>query len=145
MVSEKKQNLLHQLSWMQWKKVGCWMWFRFLLTMLLIIRLSIIESKHPHIFWTLCVVHSINLALKSICEPSEISSHYEYYKWILDIPNDIQDIRNFFVNHKLALSIFSSHSDLTLLRISETRFSSHLIMAGRLRKVRTALQKMVMK
>ena len=28
-----------------------------------------IEGKYPHIFWTPCVVHSLNLALKSICEP----------------------------------------------------------------------------
>ena len=31
-------------------------------------RLSI-KGKYPHIFWTPCVVHSLNLALKSICEP----------------------------------------------------------------------------
>lgn len=58
--------------------------------------------------------------------------------------NDAQDIRNFIVNHNYTLSIFNSHSDLTLLRVVETRFASHLIMVGRLKKVCTALQKMVM-
>ena len=105
---------------------------------------EIIESKHPHIFWTPCVVHGINLALKSICELAERSGHYQNCKWILQILDDVQDIRNFIVNHNLALSIFTSHSDLTLLRVAETRFASHLIMARRFRKVYTALQKMVM-
>ncbi|RWR88546.1 LOW QUALITY PROTEIN: hypothetical protein CKAN_01756700 [Cinnamomum micranthum f. kanehirae] len=31
----------------------------------------IVEEKLPHIFWTPCVVHSLNLALKSICDPPE--------------------------------------------------------------------------
>ena len=28
---------------------------------------SIVEAKYPHIFWTPCVVHTFNLALKNIC------------------------------------------------------------------------------
>ncbi|GFY97961.1 hypothetical protein Acr_12g0005020 [Actinidia rufa] len=35
-----------------------------------------IETKYPHVFWTLCVVHSLNLAMKSICEPGEKSPQY---------------------------------------------------------------------
>ncbi|GAU49563.1 hypothetical protein TSUD_191890 [Trifolium subterraneum] len=31
---------------------------------------SIVENMHPHIFWTPCVVHTLNLALKNICSPS---------------------------------------------------------------------------
>ena len=30
----------------------------------------IVEAKFWHIFWTLCVVHTLNLALKNICEGS---------------------------------------------------------------------------
>ena len=29
----------------------------------------LIESKYPNIFWTPCVVHTLNLALKNICAP----------------------------------------------------------------------------
>ena len=29
----------------------------------------IIEAEYDNIFWTPCVVHTLNLALKSICEP----------------------------------------------------------------------------
>ncbi|XXG73235.1 hypothetical protein AAC387_Pa07g2187 [Persea americana] len=35
----------------------------------------IVEEKFPHIFWTPCVVHSLNLALKSICDPLEKKNH----------------------------------------------------------------------
>ena len=31
----------------------------------------IVEQKHPHIFWTPCVVHTLNLALKNICAPRD--------------------------------------------------------------------------
>ena len=41
-----------------------------------------IEAKYPHVFWTPCVVHSLNLALKSICEPREKSPQYAQCKWI---------------------------------------------------------------
>jgi hypothetical protein len=29
----------------------------------------LIEAEYDNIFWTSCVVHTLNLALKSICEP----------------------------------------------------------------------------
>jgi hypothetical protein len=32
----------------------------------------IIEQKHPHIFWTPCVVHTLDLGLKNICAPRDI-------------------------------------------------------------------------
>ena len=30
---------------------------------------SIVETEYPHIFWSPCVVHTLNLALKNICAP----------------------------------------------------------------------------
>ncbi|XP_028064968.1 uncharacterized protein LOC114268068 [Camellia sinensis] len=71
-----------------------------------------IENKHPHIFWTPCVVHSLNLALK--------------------------------MNHSLPNAIFKSYSNLELLRVAETRFASHIVMAKRLKEVKPVLEKMVM-
>ena len=29
---------------------------------------AIVEGHYPHIFWTPCVVHTLNLALKNICK-----------------------------------------------------------------------------
>ncbi|KAL8511415.1 hypothetical protein ACS0TY_017991 [Phlomoides rotata] len=50
---------------------------------------SMIESRYPHIFWTHCVVHSLNLALKSICDPTERSPQYDQCKWISDLVGDV--------------------------------------------------------
>ncbi|KMT08139.1 hypothetical protein BVRB_6g143860 [Beta vulgaris subsp. vulgaris] len=36
-----------------------------------------IEAKYSHIFWIPCVVHTLNLALKAICEPPNNSSQYD--------------------------------------------------------------------
>ena len=30
---------------------------------------SIVETEYPHIFWSPCVVHTLNLALRNICAP----------------------------------------------------------------------------
>ncbi|XP_059639603.1 uncharacterized protein LOC132281975 [Cornus florida] len=105
---------------------------------------AIIEGIYPHIFWTPCVVHCLNLALKSICEPSENSPQFAECKWIADLVSSVQNIRNFIVNHGMVLSIFNNYSELGLLRVAETRFASSIIMAKRMREVNDALEKMVM-
>ncbi|XP_059658963.1 uncharacterized protein LOC132305321 [Cornus florida] len=105
---------------------------------------GIIENTYPHIFWTPCVVHCLNLALKSICEPSETSPQYTHCKWIIDLVSSVQNIRNFIVNHGMVLLIFNTYSELGLLRVAETRFASSIIMAKRLKEVKDALEKMVM-
>ena len=45
----------------------------------------IVEAKFRHIFWTPCVVHTLNLALKNICAPSAHPRYddvMEQYGWI---------------------------------------------------------------
>lgn len=103
-----------------------------------------IEGKYPHIFWTPCVVHSLNLALKSICEPGEKSLQYTQCKWVSDLVKQVIDIRNFILNHGMANHIFNRYSSLKLLSVAETRFASSFIMAKRLREVKSSLEKMVM-
>ncbi|KAL7174722.1 hypothetical protein ACSBR2_033876 [Camellia fascicularis] len=56
----------------------------------------------------------------------------------------VQNIRNFILNHSMALSIFNEYSVLRLLSVAKTRFASNIIMALRLREVKTSLEKMVM-
>lgn len=104
---------------------------------------NMIESRYAHVFWTPCVVHSLNLALKSICEPPEKSPQYAECKWISDLISDVHSIRNFIVNHGMALAIFNSYSHLSLLRVAETRFASSIVMTKRLKEVKGALEKMV--
>ncbi|KAH6779478.1 hypothetical protein C2S52_010715 [Perilla frutescens var. hirtella] len=105
---------------------------------------TIIEARYPQIFWTSCVVHNLNLALKSICDPSERSQQYAHCKWKSELVNDTQNIRNFIVNHSMSLSIYNKHSKLSLLRVADTRFASSIIMAKRLRDVKLSLEKMFM-
>ncbi|KAL4205529.1 hypothetical protein AMTRI_Chr01g137760 [Amborella trichopoda] len=91
----------------------------------------IIEATHPHIFWTPCVVHTLNLALKNLCSPADTPENrdrYEEFKWIVKIDKDVRAIRNFVVNHELALTIFNWHSRLQMLGVEETRFASSIIM-----------------
>jgi len=41
-----------------------------------------IESEYDNIFWTPCVVHTLNLAMKSICEP-KIGNNLLMKKYLL--------------------------------------------------------------
>jgi hypothetical protein len=84
-----------------------------------------VEQKYPHIFWTPCVVHTLNLALKSIgAARNEEDPEYEHCNWINEVSSDAQQIRNFVMNHSMRLSMFNEFSKLKLLAIAETRFAS---------------------
>ena len=94
----------------------------------------IMAAKYPQIFWTPCIVHSLNLALKSIT--SDVL-------WIGSIIEDARHIRNFVQNHTNAVTIYKEYTNLSLLKIANTRFASSFIMLKRLREVKTALGAMV--
>ena len=94
----------------------------------------IVEAKYPQIFWTPCIVHSLNLALESIA--SDVL-------WIGVVIEDARHIRNFVQNHTNALTIYKEYNNLSLLKIADTRFASSFIMLKRLREVKTALGSMV--
>ena len=49
------------------------------------------------VFWTPCIVHSLNLALKAIA--SDVT-------WIGNLIEDAHHIRNFLQNHTNALTIY---------------------------------------
>jgi hypothetical protein len=104
-----------------------------------------LESEYPHIFWTPCVAHNLNLALKSICNPKEEenSQAYALCSWIEDLERNVKSIRNFVVNHHRVNAIFNRHSDLKLLKVAETRFASIIVMMKRIKRVKNALINMV--
>ncbi|KAL7233920.1 hypothetical protein ACSBR1_017512 [Camellia fascicularis] len=60
-----------------------------------------------------------------------------------NLVTDVHNIRNFIMNHSLPNAIFKSYSNLELLRIAETRFQSHIVMAKYLKEVKPTLEKMV--
>ncbi|KAL7225591.1 hypothetical protein ACSBR1_020873 [Camellia fascicularis] len=88
-----------------------------------------VEKVHPHIFWSPCVVHTLNLIFKDLAQT---------FDWFTDTYNKGKKMVNYFVNHSHALTIFRLHSKLELLNVAKTRFASHFIMLKRL-DVREAL------
>jgi hypothetical protein len=56
-----------------------------------------VEAKYPQIYWTPCIVHSLNLILKSIA--SDVT-------WMESIIEDACHIRNFVQNHTNSLTIY---------------------------------------
>jgi hypothetical protein len=103
-----------------------------------------VEQKYPHIFWTPCVVHTLNLAWRSICaERTEADPEYEFCNWISDVSSDAQQIRNFIMNHSMRLSMFNEFSKLKFLAIAETRFASQIVMLKRFREIKDALTSLV--
>jgi hypothetical protein len=111
----------------------------------------ILEAEFDNIFWTPCVVHTLNLAMKSICEPKppkNNSSDDELFIWselefMHNVKSEAQMIKNFIMNHGMRLSMFNEFSDLKLLFIAETRFASVVCMLKRFVEVKAALQHMV--
>ncbi|KAK3212079.1 hypothetical protein Dsin_016785 [Dipteronia sinensis] len=77
----------------------------------------LVESKFQHIFWTPCVVHTLNLELKSICSPSP---HPRY--------DDIMEECGWISK---------------LLLVADTRFASTIVMLKRFKQIKHDLEQMV--
>ena len=75
----------------------------------------IVEAKYPQVFWTPCIVHSLNVAIKSIA--SDVL-------WIGSIIEDARHIHSFVQNHTNALTIYKEYTNLSLLKIVDTQFAS---------------------
>ncbi|XP_034217319.1 uncharacterized protein LOC117628874 [Prunus dulcis] len=104
----------------------------------------IVEAKFKHIFWTPCVVHTLNLALKNICSPVPRNPEvYEQCSWISTISSDAWFIKNFIMNHNMRLSMYNDHCKLKLLSVAETRFASTIVMLRRFKQVKQGLEQMV--
>ena len=107
---------------------------------------SIVETEYPHIFWSPCVVHTLNLALRNICAPKNSLQNevaYNECNWIVQVLDEATFIRIFITNHSMRLAIFNSYSPLKLLVVAETQFVSIIIMIKRLFQVKHNLRNMV--
>jgi hypothetical protein len=107
---------------------------------------SLIEAEYPHIFWTPCVVHTLNLALKNICAPKNTERNavaYAECNWIAQIADDASFIRVFITNHSMRLAMFNEISPLKLLSVADTRFASILVTLKRMKLIKRSLQSMV--
>ncbi|WVZ53037.1 hypothetical protein U9M48_004028, partial [Paspalum notatum var. saurae] len=110
-----------------------------------------LRAEFDNIFWTPCVVHTLNLAMKSVREPKppkNNSSDDELFIWsqlefMHTVKSEAQMIKNFIMNHGMRLSMFNEFSDLKLLSIAEIRFASVACMLKWFVDVKAALQHMV--
>ncbi|XP_038709524.1 uncharacterized protein LOC120004292 [Tripterygium wilfordii] len=89
-----------------------------------------VEKIHKHIFWSPCVVHTLNLVFKDFANT---------FDWLRDTYIRGKNIVKYFINHTHALSIFRGQSKLELLKVAKTRFASHYILLKRLVDCREAL------
>ncbi|CAL2270771.1 unnamed protein product [Prunus armeniaca] len=103
----------------------------------------LVEARYPKILWTPCVVHTLNLALKSICSPKQNDDWYDKCSWISEIAANVGFIKFFIVNHNMRLTMYKDHCKLKLLFIDETRFASTLVMIRRFKEVKEGLEQMV--
>lgn len=107
---------------------------------------AIIEGIYSKIFWTPCVVHTPNLALKNICAPKETGFAgfaYDECLWIRVVIDDVIFVKNFIMNHSMRLAIFNEFVPLKLLSVADTRFASSIIMLKRFKLISRGLQTMV--
>ncbi|XP_025628477.2 uncharacterized protein [Arachis hypogaea] len=106
----------------------------------------LIEAEFPTIYWTPCVVHTLNLALKNICAAKNTERNNIVYQeccWITQVAEDAIFIKNFIVNHHMRLSIFNEFVSLKLLNIAPTRFASTIVMLKRFKLIKFRLKEMV--
>ncbi|KAL8108089.1 hypothetical protein AgCh_024508 [Apium graveolens] len=104
----------------------------------------LVEAQFPHIFWTSCVVHTLNLVLKNICDPSNIQSNKDAFiecHWIKEVVDRALMIKNFILNHNMVAKMFNNIAPLKLLGVAERRFASTIFMLKRLKLPKRALER----
>ncbi|KAL2929586.1 L-seryl-tRNA(Sec) selenium transferase [Bienertia sinuspersici] len=89
-----------------------------------------IEKVHKHIFWSPCVVHTLNLIFKDF-----VAS----FPWISETYVRGKNNVKYFLNHNQAHAIFKKQSGSELLKVAKTRFASHYLLLKRLCQCREAL------
>ena len=106
----------------------------------------LIEAQYNHIFWTPCVVHTLNLALKNICAARNTDANsvvYDECSLINIVASDVSFIKNYIANHSMQLAMYIDHSNLKLLDVAETRFASVVVMLKRFITVKEGLKQLV--
>jgi hypothetical protein len=97
---------------------------------------KIIERVHPHIFWSRCLVHTLNLLMHDIVNHRECG-------WINQLYKRGKQLIKFITGHTRVNYFYNTHSRLQLLKIANARFASYYLTFRRLLKVRQALGAMV--
>ncbi|XP_004510496.1 uncharacterized protein [Cicer arietinum] len=94
---------------------------------------KLLTAKRPHLFWTLCDAHCLDLMLKDIGKIAKVKTVIQ--KGI--------SLVGFIYNHTLALNIMRKNIDnVELVRHGVTRFATTFLTLQRLHKQKTNLRKM---
>ncbi|CAK8566262.1 unnamed protein product [Lathyrus sativus] len=102
----------------------------------------IIEAEFPYIYWTSCVMHTLNIDLKNISAVKDTEKHSVVHKecsWITKIVDDAMFIKNFVMGHSMRLSKFNSLSPLKFILVASTRFTSTIVTLKRFKLLKTGL------
>ncbi|KAJ6810180.1 uncharacterized protein M6B38_158170 [Iris pallida] len=107
----------------------------------------LVEKTYPHIFWTPCMVHSLDVALKNIFAAKNTKENGIVYdddcRWISDISREVVVIRNFIIKHPMKFPMLNHHEELKLLDIPKTRFAFDIIILRKFKVIKRSLQDMV--
>ena len=107
---------------------------------------ALINQLYPHISWTPCVVHTLNLALQNICLPKNTDDNevtFNECSWILHVYDDVMFIKFFIMNHSMRLAMFNEFVPLKLISVATTRFAAAIVMIKRFKLIKRGLQELV--
>ena len=100
---------------------------------------TLIERRHPHIFWSGCMANTSSLLMKDIAH----SIHSSLF-FIGDCYEKAKGIVKYIKNHFSALHIFRTFSSLDVIKVNKTRFGHHYIILERIAHVKNALINLVL-
>eukprot|EP00253_Pinus_taeda_P035891 PITA_35891 len=90
---------------------------------------AMVQKEYKHIFWTPCVVHAMNNALKDIGK----------IEWIQELIENGRKIQMFICNHHQPQAIYRKYAKMELLKPADTRFATYYILLRRLVEMKEAL------
>ena len=106
----------------------------------------LIESEFASIYWSPCVVHTLNLALQNICAAKNTEKNRDIYhqcSWISQIVEDATFVKSFIMGHSMRISMFNNFNSLKLLSVAPTRFASTIVMLKIFRSLKKGLREIV--
>ncbi len=89
-----------------------------------------LQARFPHITFTLCTPHCLDLLLEDMGK----------LDWVSSVIAEARTALKFITNHHKSLALFRSLSKLELLKPGETRFATNFIMLQRMHEVKASLQ-----
>ena len=93
---------------------------------------ELLMQKRPHLFWTSCAAHSIDLVLHDFAELEKV-------KTVLD---QAKRVTNFIYNHSRVFDIMRTYCTGKLIRPAQTRFATNFIALSSLLEHKNSLQRM---